>query len=338
MHERWRKAVQTRTRGHFSSALSCSLPPLSLKLWRCLLSCCKWMVRDGFVSVQEGWPLLRGIASSTCTQGIFQMLGPGASWFTSNCKPGQVAFHLAPPLLSSLSSCLLQVRKGAELWMPLGCDRQLGKHPSKEADSWSEWVGDGWERLPLCKISVFCEIAQESAPATPQCQSVSQLAVCTTCSDLPGPYPLSASHSCLSSLISLFIQSSFSGPHVPFWTIPVALALHELSESDPRLTPVLSQARTLTVPLASVAADGSFCSCGSLMVKRLQVPQVESVSFSYQSWTRKKAEHWRTDAFELWCWRRLLKVPWTVRLNQSILKEINSEYSLEGLMLKLKLQ
>ena len=52
-----------------------------------------------------------------------------------------------------------------------------------------------------------------------------------------------------------------------------------------------------------------------------------------------KAEHWRTDAFELWCWRRLLRVPWTAkRSNQSILKEINTEYSLEGLMLKLKLQ
>ena len=53
----------------------------------------------------------------------------------------------------------------------------------------------------------------------------------------------------------------------------------------------------------------------------------------------KKVEHWRTDAFELWCWRRLLRVPWTARRsNQSILKEINPEYSLEGLMLKLKLQ
>ena len=52
----------------------------------------------------------------------------------------------------------------------------------------------------------------------------------------------------------------------------------------------------------------------------------------------KKAEHWRIDAFELWCWRRLLRVPWTARrLNQSILKEINPEYSSEGLMLKLKL-
>ena len=61
--------------------------------------------------------------------------------------------------------------------------------------------------------------------------------------------------------------------------------------------------------------------------------------YSCESWTTKKAEHQRIDAFELWCWRRLLKVPWTARRsNQSILKEINPEYSLEGLMLKLKLQ
>ena len=54
-------------------------------------------------------------------------------------------------------------------------------------------------------------------------------------------------------------------------------------------------------------------------------------------WTIKKAEHWRIDAFKLWCWRRLLRVPWTIkRSNQSILKEINLEYSLEGLMLKLQ--
>ena len=57
------------------------------------------------------------------------------------------------------------------------------------------------------------------------------------------------------------------------------------------------------------------------------------------SWTIKKAEGQRIDAFELWCWRRLLRVPWTARRsNQSILKEISPEYSLEGLMLKLKLQ
>ena len=61
--------------------------------------------------------------------------------------------------------------------------------------------------------------------------------------------------------------------------------------------------------------------------------------YGCESWTIKKAECRRIDAFELWCWRRLLRVPWTARRsNQSILKEINPEYSLEGLMLKLKLQ
>ena len=61
--------------------------------------------------------------------------------------------------------------------------------------------------------------------------------------------------------------------------------------------------------------------------------------YRFESWTIKKAECWRIDAFELWCWRRLLRVPWTTsRSNQSILKEINPGYSLEGLMLKLTLQ
>ena len=60
------------------------------------------------------------------------------------------------------------------------------------------------------------------------------------------------------------------------------------------------------------------------------------VLYGYESWTIKKAEHRRIDAFELWCWRRLLRVPWTARRsNQSILKQISPEYSLEGLMLKL---
>ena len=63
------------------------------------------------------------------------------------------------------------------------------------------------------------------------------------------------------------------------------------------------------------------------------------VMYGCESWTIKKVEHQRIDAFELWCWRRLLRVPWTARRsNQSILKEISPEYSLEGLMLKLKLQ
>ena len=61
--------------------------------------------------------------------------------------------------------------------------------------------------------------------------------------------------------------------------------------------------------------------------------------YGCENWTVKKAERQRMDAFELWCWRRLLRVPWTVRRsNQSILKEISPEYSLEGLVLKLKLQ
>ena len=55
-----------------------------------------------------------------------------------------------------------------------------------------------------------------------------------------------------------------------------------------------------------------------------------------ESWTIKKAEHQRIDAFKLWCWRRLLRIPWTARSNQSILKEINPECSSEGLMLRLK--
>ena len=72
------------------------------------------------------------------------------------------------------------------------------------------------------------------------------------------------------------------------------------------------------------------------LVKAMVFPVV---MYGCESWTIKKAEHQRMDAFELWCWRRLLKVHWTARRsNQSILKEISLEYSLEGLMLKLKFQ
>ena len=74
----------------------------------------------------------------------------------------------------------------------------------------------------------------------------------------------------------------------------------------------------------------------SRLVKAMIFPVV---MYGCESWTVKKAERQRIDAFELWCWRRLLRVPWTARRsNQSILKEISSEYLLEGLMLKLKLQ
>ena len=76
------------------------------------------------------------------------------------------------------------------------------------------------------------------------------------------------------------------------------------------------------------------------LVKALVFPAMDPlVMYGCESWTIKKAECRRIDAFELWCWRRLLRVPWTARRsNQSILKEISPEYSLEGLMLKLKLQ
>ena len=72
------------------------------------------------------------------------------------------------------------------------------------------------------------------------------------------------------------------------------------------------------------------------LVKAMVFPVV---TYGYESWAIKKAEHWRIDAFELWCWKRFLRVPWTARRsNQSILKEISPDYSLEGLMLKLKLK
>ena len=72
------------------------------------------------------------------------------------------------------------------------------------------------------------------------------------------------------------------------------------------------------------------------IVKALVIPVV---MYGCETWTTKKAEHQRIDAFELWCWRRLLRVPWIVRRsNQSILKEISPGISLEGMMLKLKLQ
>ena len=74
-------------------------------------------------------------------------------------------------------------------------------------------------------------------------------------------------------------------------------------------------------------------------VHLVKVMFIPVVMYGCESWTIKKAEHWRIDAFELWCWRRLLRVPWIARRsNQSILKEISPECSLEGLMLKLKLQ
>ena len=85
----------------------------------------------------------------------------------------------------------------------------------------------------------------------------------------------------------------------------------------------------------TLKTETSLCRQSSL-VKAIVFPVV---MYGCESWTIKKAENWRIDAFELWCWRRLLRVHWTAkRSNQSILKEISAEYSLEGLMVKLKLQ
>ena len=81
-------------------------------------------------------------------------------------------------------------------------------------------------------------------------------------------------------------------------------------------------------------ANSYWCMAKTITVLWNNYPPIKIIN-----WKKKKAEHWRTDAFELWCWRRSLRVPRTARRsNQSILKEINTEYSLEGLILKLKLQ
>ena len=97
---------------------------------------------------------------------------------------------------------------------------------------------------------------------------------------------------------------------------------------------------TLTSPLTSFFKINFYCSIVDLQCSVYFCCTAKRVvMYRYESLTIKKAEFWRIDAFELWCWRRLLRVPWTARRqNQSILKEINPKYSLERLMLKLKLQ
>ena len=87
--------------------------------------------------------------------------------------------------------------------------------------------------------------------------------------------------------------------------------------------------------------DGTFKSRDITLLRKVRLVKAmvfPVVMYGCESWTIKKAERQRIDAFKLWCWRKLLKVPWTARSKQSILKEISPEYSLEGLRLKLKLQ
>ena len=90
---------------------------------------------------------------------------------------------------------------------------------------------------------------------------------------------------------------------------------------------------------AMINFDSVLISRDIILLKKVKAMDFPVVMYGCESWMVKKMEHQRIDAFELWCWRRLLKVPWTARRsNQSILREINSEHSLEGLMLKPKLQ
>ena len=99
---------------------------------------------------------------------------------------------------------------------------------------------------------------------------------------------------------------------------------------------LLLERKTMTNIVSALKSRDIILLTKVYIVKAMVFPVV---IYGCESWTVKKAEHQRIDAFELWCWRRLLRVPWTVRKsNQSILKEINSEYLLEVLMLKLKLQ
>ena len=110
---------------------------------------------------------------------------------------------------------------------------------------------------------------------------------------------------------------------------------------DPYHIPFAWQSNKATLPFSSMAL--SLYLCLALVYRKL-VRLVKAmvypvVMYGYESWTVKKAERRRIDAFELWCWRKLFRVPWTARRsNQSILKEISPEYSLEGLVLKMKLQ
>ena len=123
----------------------------------------------------------------------------------------------------------------------------------------------------------------------------------------------------LSRVISPLISSRILGTYRPgefLFPYPIILLAYNLES--------ILKSRNITLPTKVH------------LVKAMVFPVV---MYGCESWTVKMAEHQRIDAFELWCWRRLLRVPWTARRsNQSILKEISSVYSLEGLMLKLKLQ
>ena len=121
-------------------------------------------------------------------------------------------------------------------------------------------------------------------------------------------------------------QTLFLGAPKSLQMVTAAMKLKDASSLEEKLWPLDSilKSRDITLPT---------------QVRLIKSTVIPVVMYGCESWTIKKAEHWRIDAFELWCWRRLLRIPWTARRsNQSILKEISPEYSLEGLMLKLNIQ
>ena len=113
-------------------------------------------------------------------------------------------------------------------------------------------------------------------------------------------------------------------------------SLTGIPRANINLWPIVSFLKT---GISSLTASLQFAFLSKTKARLVKALVFPVVMYGCESWAIKKVEHWRIDAFELWCWRRLLRVPWTARRsNQSILKEINPEYSFGGLMLKLKLQ
>ena len=120
------------------------------------------------------------------------------------------------------------------------------------------------------------------------------------------------------------------------WTVLYLLRLHSNGDCNHEIKRCLLLGRKAMTNLDSILKSRNITLPTKVrLVKTMAFPVVTHGS---ESWTIKKAECQRINAFELWCWKRLLRIPWIARSNQSILKEINPEYSLEGLMMKLKLQ
>ena len=144
---------------------------------------------------------------------------------------------------------------------------------------------------------------------------------------------------CLSCLLSLLLCSHYLCSMSFFWGFNIFLGSKITADGDcsHEINRHLLLGRKFVANLDSILKSRDITFPTKVHIIKSTVFLV--VTYGCESWTIKKAEHWRIDAFELWCWRRLLRVPWTARRsNQSILKEISPEYSLEGLMPKLKLQ